>query len=641
MEPLKGPQRLILQTVMDLQVDSEKYVEDAQVSQRVEIHLDDVRNCFIVLEEQGNVDGVKTLHGRSASITAKGHLALSQSAATAGAEYRHPNVKVRPKGLLSFDHRDADFFLELLPGPRDGNGLPDSILYWKSRIEEREADQTFQVGVMYGPSGCGKSSLVKAGLLPRLANHVQWVYVEATPEHTEARLVDGLRKRFSDLPANLGLGDTLLTLRNRLAPKTGEKVLVVLDQFEQWLASRASEEQPELIAALRHCDGERLQAIVMVRDDFWMALTLFMARLGVELRQSRNIAAVDLFDLRHAKKVLRSFGQASGALNDQEKPPTKDQDAFLDQAVVGLAQDGKVISVRLALFFQMVKGKTWIPATLKEVGGTEGVGVTFLEETFSAANAPPEHRYHQKAARGVLKALLPESGTDIKGHMWSYAELLEASGYGSRPKDFADLLCILDSEIRLITPTDPEGEEESLARSASEGSQQPSLALRAKYDQLPHDSLVPSLRDWLTRKQKEKRRGRAELLLADRAGVWNARPENRQLPSLVQWFQIRRLTAKKDWTPPQRKMMRKATRYHAVRGMVVGVLLAAVTFTGLLIRDQVGEKQKATYAAGLVQRVLDADTAQVPGVVSEMAEYRKWTDPPLREGYDKAADTSR
>ncbi len=72
----------------------------------------------------------------------------------------------------------------------------------------------------------------------------------------------------------------------------------------------------------------------------------------------------------------------------------------------GLAQEGKVISVRLALFAEMMKGKAWTPASLKAVGGTDGVGVTFLEETFSAATAPPEHRYHQKAARADLKVLL-------------------------------------------------------------------------------------------------------------------------------------------------------------------------------------------------------------------------------------------
>ena len=118
-----------------------------------------------------------------------------------------------------------------------------------------------------------------------------------------------------------------------------------------------------------------------------------------------------------------------------------------------------------------LKGKTWTPITLKEVGGTEGVGVTFLEETFSASTAPPEHRYHQKAARAVLKALLPESGTDIKGTMRSHTELLDASGYANRPREFDDLIRILDSEIRLITPTDPEGVQ---TRGRRAGGRQPS-----------------------------------------------------------------------------------------------------------------------------------------------------------------------
>ena len=44
---------------------------------------------------------------------------------------------------------------------------------------------------------------------------------------------------------------------------------------------------------------------------------------------------------------------------------------------------------------------------------------------------------------------------------------------------------------------------------------------------------------------------------------------------------------------------------------------------------------------GWCMRVLDAETAQVPGIVGEMAEYRKWTDPLLRQEYDKAATNSR
>jgi hypothetical protein len=40
-----------------------------------------------------------------------------------------------------------------------------------------DPDEVFSVGLIYGPGGCGKSSLVKAGLLPRLAGNVVAIYV--------------------------------------------------------------------------------------------------------------------------------------------------------------------------------------------------------------------------------------------------------------------------------------------------------------------------------------------------------------------------------------------------------------------------------------------------------------------------------
>ena len=100
----------------------------------------------------------------------------------------------------------------------------------------------------------------------------------------------------------------------------------------------------------------------------------------------------------------------------------------------------------------MMKGRSWTPASLQEVGGTSGVGVAFLDETFTAKTAPPTHRLHAKASQAVLKALLPEVGTDIKGQMQPTDGLLEISGYGQRPEHFRNLLRILNSELRLITP---------------------------------------------------------------------------------------------------------------------------------------------------------------------------------------------
>jgi hypothetical protein len=43
----------------------------------------------------------------------------------------------------------------------------------------------------------------------------------------------------------------------------------------------------------------------------------------------------------------------------------------------------------------------------------------------------------------------------------------------------------------------------------------------------------------------------------------------------------------------------------------------------------------------LVQAVLNADIAQVPSIVSQLAEYRQWADPLLREENSKANDKSR
>lgn len=532
----------------------------------------------------------------------------------------HRPIKIVPKGLRSFDAGDADFFLELLPGPRDRDGLPDSIRFWKRRIEDFDAEKTFTVGLIYGPSGCGKSSLVKAGLLPLLEKAITVVHVEATPDETEARLLKGLRRQIANLPANLGLTESLATLRQGKYLPAGQKLLIVLDQFEQWLHAKKEEQHTELVQALRQCDGSRVQCIVMVRDDFWLAVSRFMKELEVRLVEGENSALVDLFDTDHARKVLAAFGRAFGKLPPNSSETNKEQKAFLTQAVAGLAQEGKIISVRLALFAEMMKGKAWTSSTLKEVGGTEGIGVTFLEETFSAATAPPEHRFHQKAARAVLKSLLPESGTDIKGHMRSHDDLLEASGYKNRTKDFDDLLRILDSEIRLITPTDPEGaESDSSPRSSS----------NARYYQLTHDYLVRSLREWLTRKQKETRRGRAELLLADRASVWKARPENRQLPSLWQWFQIKWLTAKKTWTPPQRKMMGKAGRYHAVRAFLA---LCCLTLLGWGGYEGYGRLQ----ANALKRRLLNASTNDVPAIVEDMPPYRRWLDPLLVQANEEA-----
>jgi serine/threonine protein kinase len=536
-------------------------------------------------------------------------------------------IRVVPKGLRPFDAEDADFFLELLPGARDRNGLPDCIRFWKTRIEEAGPENTFRVGLLYGPSGCGKSSLVKAGLLPELADTVIPVYVEATAAETEARLLNGLRRHCPSWPDDCRLVEALAALRRGRGLPGKKKLLLVLDQFEQWLHARRGEHNTELVEALRQCDGQHVQCLVLVRDDFGMAATRFMSDLEIPIVQGHNFAMVDRFDLRHARKVLTEFGRAFGCLPDPPAELTLAHKQFLDQALAGLAQDGQIISVRLVLFVEMVKGRPWAPATLKAVGGIEGLGATFLEETLGARAAYPEHRRYRGPARAVLKALLPEQGSDIRGHMRSHQELLAASGLAQGPHAFDDLLRILDTELRLITPTDPEGAEEAPARSASQGdsSLAPQANPSAQYYQLTHDYLVPALWQWLTAKQRETRRGRAELLLAERAGVWNARPRSRHLPTWWEWVTIRLRTRPRDWTPPQRRMMRAAGRRRLAQAGALALLLGLLGWAAV-------EGSRYLRAVELV-RALESesfDTTAVPKIVEDLPPCRKWANPRLR-----------
>jgi eukaryotic-like serine/threonine-protein kinase len=531
------------------------------------------------------------------------------------AQDTHHGPRVVPRGLRAYDSRDADFFLRLLPGPRDRRGLPDSVRFWKARIEEFDPEKTFPVGLIYGPSGCGKSSLVKAGLLPRLAASVVSVYLEATPGGTEERLLTALRRKWPALPDGLALGQLLALIRTGEGPPADQKVLVVIDQFEQWLHANSDAPDPELARALRHCDGKRLQCLLMVRDDFWMAISRFMRDLEIPLREGENSAAVDLFSVRHARKVLFEFGRSLGCLPaelDQLTPPQED---FLDRSAAELARDGKVSPVRLNVFTEMVKARTWEPETLKRLGGFQGIGVTFLEDTFSSAAAPLSHRRHERAARSVLTALLPDRGTDIKGVTRSRRELLAASGY-TREADFDDLLHVLDTELRLVTPADPEGVK------ADEG---------APGYQLTHDYLVPSLREWLTRKQRESWRGRAALALEERTVEWSRARDARFLPSLAEYAAIRLAVPRERRKPEQQALVRAATRFHAVRW---GGVLAAALAIGVVVRLYVGsvrETNREQRAATLVEALLRAHPDGVPYVVENLRSVRDVAVPLLRQ----------
>jgi serine/threonine protein kinase len=192
-------------------------------------------------------------------------------------------ARIVRKGLRTFDAGDADFFREWLPGPHDRSRLPESIHFWKARIDSVGPDSAFAVGLTSVPSGGGTSSLVKADLLPGLTNSMKVVYVETTAEETSARLLKELGRQLPDLPSDLDLIETLTCLRRGRFLGPNQKTLLVFNKFEEWLHANRADLDRGLVQAMRQCDGQRLQCLLMVEDELWSAVSRFAKAMQIEI----------------------------------------------------------------------------------------------------------------------------------------------------------------------------------------------------------------------------------------------------------------------------------------------------------------------------------------------------------------------
>lgn len=403
-----------------------------------------------------------------------------------------------PKGLQPYSCDDAGFFLRLVPGPPDQSGLPEVMRFWKRLLEETDAARSFRVGVLHGPIGSGKTSLIRAGLLPRLADHVAPVCVIATGRHTETALTAKLQEVFGLVSGDLGLAELLADVKHQLSEQPDAKVLLVLDQFEQWLHANRDREGSTLLDALQLCDGHRVQCLLVVRDEFWPSTTRFMQAGGFFLEEGANCTGVSLLTPDHARTVLTAHGRVSGALPNQVGNHTAEHVCFLDEAIEGLAEDGSVTPFRLTAFADTVKDMLWSPATLRQMGGVHGVGVAFLDAVFGASSSHRRHRLHRHAARAVLGEMCPGPQDSIRDGARDWNRLLEVSGYGANPQRFEELLSILNHRLKLISLVDPESEPGTKATMCSQ-----------PYYELSCDSLVPIVRAWAVPRRKRSLREQA------------------------------------------------------------------------------------------------------------------------------------
>ena len=519
------------------------------------------------------------------------------------------DTSVVPKGLRSFDREDADFFLELLPGPRDRLGLPEQVRFWKHCLESRS--ELHPVCLLYGPSGCGKSSLVNAGIVPLLSG-VRCHYVEATAATTERRIVSVLVHEYSFLSADWGLPDCISALRQQWA-RTGGKTIIVIDQLEQWMQGRHIDATTPLVQALRQCDGRHVQAMLLVRDDFWMPTSDLMQAIEVPISDGENAAAIHPFSTRHARKVLTSFGRAFGAIDPGDNIPSE-QRAFIRKAVEQLSDDDTVPCVHLAIFAEMMKSRPWVLRELRAVGGAKGVGVAFLEQTFSAPSASAKYRNMEEPATRILESLLPDHGLRIKGHARD-ADALMALAALDDPREFQEVMRCLDHELRIISATTSSTSRERTP---------------TRY-QLTHDFLVGPIREWVQRKKGATWKGRAAMRLDDLSQRWNDESQShRFLPSPVEYATFVAGVRSRQRSPLAKRFMQAAWQRYGLWLGILGLTCLAVSITVWRVRT----KQRMQLVRQRVEQIMDARPAAVVPLLDQLRPDIKYAMPLLERERD-------
>jgi len=103
---LEGGERLVLNTLRDLQGDSMDYVDDAKLAAATKMFVEDVRDWLETLEGKGYVERARGTAGFSAYATAKGKPALRLNEPIPGTTPPVPDAvagaspRVAPKAMI-------------------------------------------------------------------------------------------------------------------------------------------------------------------------------------------------------------------------------------------------------------------------------------------------------------------------------------------------------------------------------------------------------------------------------------------------------------------------------------------------------------------------------------------------------------
>jgi serine/threonine protein kinase/formylglycine-generating enzyme required for sulfatase activity len=551
-------------------------------------------------------------------------VAVGQRVSRSGAT---SSLTLRSRGFQPYTESDAGLFLPLIPGPRDRDGVPESIRFWRRWVASDDPMTDHPVGVLYGPSGSGKTSYIRAGLLPQLDRQVLSIYVECRPGDLGGRLTQIIQARLRERASGSSLRDLLTRLRQDGSGTHGyRKLLIVLDQFESWSHKADRQQRQDLADALRQCDGTQIRALVVTRDDYWLGVRELLRWIEVPLQEGRNMASVDLLDPEHAMRILEAIGRGSGTLPAEGQPLTAAQQEFIRQAVEELASQDSVICVHLVMFAEMVRFQQWSPKGLRRSGGVVGACSLFFHELFHRSSSrSPEYRRISSAVPAILSDLIPppdETVTAVAVPRQRLDQTLRQEGCGHL---LDDALSILVDDLRIVAVVGHEqhqtssdlGDEGSRAAATDDTGE-----TNPRY-RLAHDFLVEPINAWLDRERNRTWRGRTKSRLASLSELWSRRPIKTQLPSFVEFLSLLAGSRFQHRTEIESRYLWAAARLHAGRmSVAVIALIAFLLMTAFSYRQhQVVQESRQRELAANVDLLLNGPTNQVTRQIETLTSF--------------------
>jgi WD40 repeat protein/tRNA A-37 threonylcarbamoyl transferase component Bud32 len=310
------------------------------------------------------------------------------------------------KGLRAFTQADAPDFFGREP-------LIEELIQQARRIARpgQPGIAPARLLAVIGPSGSGKSSVVLAGLLPQLQQGAlpgsqHWVYLspmvpgahplEALAFTLAPHLPTGLREHLREELVHEGASGL-----HRLASQAGQKVVLVIDQFEEVFTMTTSEQEREhfinlLITAATEPHGAVIVLLTLRADFYHLCMDYPRLHRLIE-KQQKSVLPIEAADLRTVIK-------GPAALPDVQVAFEGNLVSELLFAVQEQAGALPLLQFTLEQLFLRRQGRLLTLQAYRDIGGVRGALVRHAEAVYAAL---PSEEQRDLARRLFLRLVDP------------------------------------------------------------------------------------------------------------------------------------------------------------------------------------------------------------------------------------------